>query len=97
MSVLRYLKPVIGNNLPCPDEAGLSANITKEVNQWVKKAIASNRCAPDNGTKGKYDSKYAAENGNAPAIKGSKASHDTGESTVQLFKKRYGLRTKITW
>ena len=49
------MKPVTGNNLPTPDEAGLSANITKEVNQWVEKAIASNRHAADNGVKGKYD------------------------------------------
>ena len=50
-----YLNPVTGNNSPTPDEAGLLANITKEVNQWVEKAIAGNRRAPDNGTKVKYD------------------------------------------
>ena len=41
--------------------------------------------------------KYAAENGNTAAIKRFKASHDIGESTVQLFKKWYGLRSKIMW
>ena len=55
ISILRYLKPVSGNNLPTPDEAGLSVSITKEVNQSVERAIASNRRAPDNGAKGKYD------------------------------------------
>ena len=55
MSILRYLKPVNGNRLPTPDEAGLSASTTKEVNQWVDKGIAGNRRAVDNGAKGKYD------------------------------------------
>ena len=44
-----------GNNLPNPDEAGLLANITNEVNQWVEKAIAGNSRVADNGAKGKYD------------------------------------------
>ena len=55
MSILHYLKPVTGNNLPTPDEAGLSASITKEINQLVERGIAGNRHAPDNGAKGKYD------------------------------------------
>ena len=44
-----------GNNLPTPDKAGLLANITKEVNELVERAIAGNRLVPDNGAKGKYD------------------------------------------
>ena len=55
MSILRYLKPVTGNNPPTPDEAGLSTSITKEINQSVERGIAGNRRAPDNGAKGKYD------------------------------------------
>ena len=55
MSILLSLKPVTGNNLPTPDKAGLSANITKEVNQWVEKAIGINRRAADNVVKGKYN------------------------------------------
>ena len=55
LSILRYLKPVTGQNLPTPDEAGLQAGITKEVNQWVERAIASNCCELDNDPKGKYD------------------------------------------
>ena len=55
MTILRYLKPVTGNNLSTPDEPGLSASITKEVNQSVERAIAGNRRAPNNGAKGKYD------------------------------------------
>ena len=55
MSILHYLKPATGNNLPPPDEAGLSASITKEINQSVERAIAGNHRAPDNGVKGKYD------------------------------------------
>ena len=51
MSILRYLKPTTGNNLPTPDEAGLSASIIKEVNQAVERAIAGNRRAPDDGAK----------------------------------------------
>ena len=54
-ALLRYLKVVTGTNLPTPDEAGLSANITKEVNHWVEKAIDGNCCAANNGAKGKYD------------------------------------------
>ena len=76
MSILRYLKPVTSNNLPTPDEAGLSAGITKEVNQLVERAIAGNLCAPENGAKANTIGKYAAENGNAAAIKRFKASHD---------------------
>ena len=38
--------------------------------------------------------RYAAENGNAATIKRFKESHDIGDSTVQLFKKPYGLYTK---
>ena len=78
VSILRYLKPVTGNNLPTPDEAGLSATITKEVNQSVETAIAGNRRTPDNRAIGKY----AAENGNAAAIERFKTAHDIGESTV---------------
>ena len=33
--------------------------------------------------------KYASENGNAAAVKKFKATHEIGESTVRLFKKRY--------
>ena len=56
----------------------------------VERAIAGNRCELDNGAKGKYDRQYAAENGNAAAIKKFKASHDIGESTML-----YRLRTRI--
>ena len=57
MSILRYLKPVTGtcNNLPTPDDAGLSASISKEINQSVESAIAGNRRASDNDAKDKYD------------------------------------------
>ena len=40
---------------PTPDEAGLSASITKEVNQSAERAIADNRRAVDKGAKGKYN------------------------------------------
>ena len=50
-----YLKPVNGNNLPTPDEAELSASVTKEINQSVERVIASNRRVPNNGAIGKYD------------------------------------------
>ena len=103
MSILRYLKPITGNNLPTPDEVGLSPSITKEVNQLVERATAGNRRVPDDGTKMKKRKytvsfmpedratigKYAAENSNGAAIKRFKASHDIGESTMRLFKKRY--------
>ena len=81
MSILHYCKPVTGNNVPTPDKAGLSASITKggePVNG--ERAIAGNRGALDDGAKDKYD-KYAAENGNAAAIKRFMPSHYTGEST----------------
>ena len=39
--------------------------------------------------------KYAVENGTAGTIKKFEASHDIGERTVPLFKKRYWLRTRL--
>ena len=97
------MKPT-GNNLPTPDEAGLSASITKEVNQSVERAIAGNRRAPDNPTKTKKRKytvsftpedratigRYADENDNAAAVKRFKASHEIGESTVRIGCRRHG-------
>ena len=48
------------------------ASITKEVNQSIERAISGNHHAPDNGAKGKYDRQYAAENGNAAALRDSR-------------------------
>ena len=90
------MKPVTGNNRLNPDEAGLWASITKEVNPSMERAIAGNRRVPDNGAKANTIGKYAAENGNAATIKRFKASHDIGKITGRLFKKRYRPRTRIT-
>ena len=87
--ILRYLKPVTGNHVSTPDEAELSASITKEVNQLVERAIASNRHAPDNGAKGKYDRQICSWEWQCCSFRRFKASHDIGESTVRLFKKCY--------
>ena len=99
MSLLRYLKPV--NRLPTADEARLSPGVAAEVNKAVEKALhaggASNAERPK---KRKYTTsftpedraaigRYAAENGNAKAVKKFKAMHHVGESTVRLFKKKY--------
>ena len=44
--------------------------------------------------------KYAAQNGNAAAVRKYKFTHSIGESTVRLFKKRYLeelKKNKTTW
>ena len=70
--------------------------ILHEVNEAVTAALDEEK----RGKKRKYNTsytpedradigRYAAENGNAAAVKKFKDTHDIGESTVRLFKKRY--------
>ena len=54
----------------------------------MERAIARNRSVLDNGAKANTIGKYAAENGNAAAIKRFRASHDIRESTMPLFYSR---------
>ncbi len=95
MRLFRYLKPI--NRLPSAEQAGLPATIVQEVNQAVQDALD---CDTRTGKKRKYTvtftpedraaiGQYAAENGNAAAVKKFKATHDVGESTVRSFKKKY--------
>ena len=100
MSILSYLKPV--QRLPTPSEAGLPDSVTADVNQIVEKVLSDGEKGTEarRKPKRKYTTsfspedravigKYAAENGNAAAIKKFKTTHDVGESTVRLFKKKY--------
>ena len=95
MSLLRYFKSA--NRLPTADEAGLPTTVTAEVNKAVEKALHG-ASKVEKSKKRKYTTaftpedraaigRYAAENGNAKAVKKFKATHDVGESTVRLFKK----------
>ena len=97
MSLLRYFKPA--NRLPTADEAGLPTTVTAEVNKAVEKALHG-ASKVEKSKKRKYTTaftpedraaigRYAAENGNAKAVKKFKATHDIGESTVRLLKKKY--------
>ena len=100
MSILSYLKPV--QRLPTPSEAGLPDSVTADVNQIVEKVLSDGEKGTEarRKPKRKYTTsfspkdravigKYAAENGNAAAVKKFKTTHDVGESTVRLFKKKY--------
>ena len=62
MGILRYLKPVAGNNLLTPDKAGLSTRIIEKMDQSIdgERAIANNRRALDKGTIGKYNRPYCS-------------------------------------
>ena len=54
--------------------------------QRVKKRKYTTTFTPENRAK---RGKYASVNGNAAAVMKFKATHEIGESTVRLFKKRY--------
>ena len=95
MSIRRYFKSTV--NLPTPSQAQL-----REVNQAVTTALEREEAGNQakRGKKQKYNAsftpedraaigRYAAENGNAAAVKKFKTSHGVGESTIRLFKKRY--------
>ena len=94
MSLRRYLKPV--SKLPTVDQAGLPANVPKEVNQAVATTLERDEASPGKGSKKrKYTTtftpedhaaigRYAAENGNAAAVRKFKATHSVGERTVRL-------------
>ena len=95
MSIRRYFKSTV--NLPTPSQAQLSPNVLREVNRAVTAALeregAGNQAK--RGKKRKYNAsftpedraaigRYAAENGNAAAVKEFKTTHGVGESTVWL-------------
>ena len=97
MSIRRYFKSTV--NLPIPSQAQLSPNVLREVNQAVIAALEREKVGNQakRGKKRKYNAsftpedraatgRYAAENGNAAAVK---KFNSVGESTVRLFKKRY--------
>ena len=75
MSLRRYFKPT--NKLPTADEAGLSANVVKEVNQVVTSALERSEASA--GKNRKYTTtftpdnraaigRYAANDGNSAAL-----------------------------
>ena len=75
MSLLRYFKP--NNKLPTADEARLSANVVKEVNQVVTSALE--RSEASTGKNQKYTTiftpddhaaigRHAANDGNSAAV-----------------------------
>ena len=56
MSILRYLKPDTGNNLPTPDEAACTVDQHHKGGEPVRgESNCVNRRAPDNVAKDKYD------------------------------------------
>ena len=94
MSLLRYLRP--SNALPTAEQTGLPASVNKVVNSAVQESLERDRTS----RKRKYTTtftpevrasigRYAAENGNASAVKKYRATYNVGESTVRLFKKMY--------
>ena len=90
----------------CPSQTQLSPNVLSEVNQAVTAVLGrEEERSPRAGTKRKYTKsftpedqakigRYAAENGNAAAVRKFMVSHSIGESTVWLFKTRYLEETK---
>ena len=100
MNLHRYFKPAVA--LSTASQTQLSPAVLREVNQAVTTALQREEArSPSQGArKRKYDTsftpedraaigKYAAENGNAAAVKKFKTVHSIGESTVCLFKKKY--------
>ena len=73
MSTLRYLKPATSNNLPTPDQAGLTAGIHRPL---------------DNGVKANAIGKYAAENGNAATIKRFKIRKKYHATIEEVLRRR---------
>ena len=63
--------------------------VTKEVNQLVERAIATNHRAPDNGTKGEYNRNICSWEWQHCCFKRFKASHGIGKSIVRLFRKSF--------
>ena len=99
MSILSYFKP--SSMPPSPSDTGIGVVATKEANEAVRKGIdrgasanvVSKKCkaytAFSDETREDIG-RYAAENGNAAALKKFCSDiSDRGESTVRLFKKRY--------
>ena len=98
MSLRRYFQPA--TTLPTASQTQLSPNVLQEVNQAVRAALQPKENGGRRASKRKYTTsftpedrarigKYASENGNAAAVKKFKATHEIGESTVRLFKKKY--------
>ena len=99
MSILSYFKP--SSMLPSPSDTGIGVVATKEANEDIRKVIDRGASANVVSKKRKaYTAfsdetradigRYAAENGNAAALKKFRSDiPDLGESTVRLFKKRY--------
>ena len=90
------VKPV--SKLPTADQAGLPANVLKRrwTRQWqvrwiemkqpqakvVRREYTLHTFTPEDRA---MIGRYAAENGNAVAVKKFKVTHSVGESTVKLF------------
>ena len=98
MSLRRYFQPA--TTLPTASQTQLLPNVLKEVNQAVRAALQPKEYGGRQASKRKYTTsftpedrarigKYASKNGNAAAVKKFKVTHEIGESTVRLFKKRY--------
>ena len=97
MSLRQYFQPA--TTLPMASQTQLSPNVLQEVNQAVRAALQPKENGGRRTRKRKYTTftpedrarigKYASENGNAAAVKKFKATHELGESTVRLFKKKY--------
>lgn len=96
MSLHRFSRPTV---LPTPKQAGLPENVISKASKVVS-GLSSEASSSSRPTKRNYTttftaechasfSKYAAEQGTAPACKKFKASHGIGESTVMTFKKKY--------
>lgn len=86
MSLLKFFKPT--NTLPTAKDTGLSEHVIREANQAVseappvKKMKYTTTFSPDDRAE---IGKYAAENGNAAAVR----KYGVGESTTRLFKTKY--------
>ena len=95
MSLLHYFKPI--STLPTPEETGIGEAATKQANKAVQRVLESEEPPPKQRKYTTYSDeqraevgKYAAENGNAAALRKFKAEiPNLGESTVRFFKKRY--------
>ena len=92
MNLPRYFKPAA--NLPTAEQAQLPPNVLKEVNQTVARVLQHEESrSSKTSTKRKYTTaltpenravigRYAAENGNATAVKKFTAKLSVGETTV---------------
>ena len=102
MSLRCYFQP--STHLPTSNQTELSPNMLREVNQAVTAALQREEEGSQPHSqrirKRKYTTtftpedrasigKYTSKNGNAAAVKKFKVTHEIGESTVRLFKKRY--------